>query len=400
MVGKRLGDTGDRGSPAKPRSSVGGFRPDAVAEAYAHFLAGDRAASAGVVRGEVVESWERSLRMVAPLLLDHAPVLDGAAERWRTGRIASAFVPLASELTQIADDGDFVAAITDESGAIVWVAGGRTMRRRAERVGFLPGGRWDERDVGTNALALALRSRRPATVLATEHFAPMVHDWVCYSAPITDPVTGAAAGVLDLSTTLSRANPLALTTVTALARNLEHVLGAGPPRAEPALRLRTLGAGDVLIDGRRLPLPPRQVELVTLLSLAPGGLTLEGLHDRLHGDAPINAATTKAELSHLRRSIGDHLGSRPYRLLGEWDADHLAVLEALCTGRLDEALAMYRGPLLPRSCAPAIEEHRHVLSVAVRNAVIAAPTAARLATVRTAMPEDPYLAELAERFLG
>jgi hypothetical protein len=370
MVGKRLG----------------GFRPAAVAEAHAQFLAGDLAATAGVVRGEVIESWERSRRSVAPLL-DHAPVLDGAAERWRSGRIAEAFAPLASELTQIADDGDFVAAITDETGAIVWVAGGRTMRRRAERVGFLPGGRWDERDVGTNALALALRSARPATVVATEHFAPMVHDWVCYSAPITDPATGSPAGVLDLSTTWSRANPLALTTVTALARNLEHVLGATTTRVEPALTLRTLGAGDVLLHGRRLALPPRQVEIVTL----------QVLHDRLHGEAPISPATTKAELSHLRASIGDHLVSRPYRLAGGWDADHLAVMEALCTGHLDEALGLYRGPLLPRSSAPAIDEHRHVLAVAVRNAVIAAPTAARLATARAAMPEDTYLRDLAER---
>jgi len=202
--------------------------------------------------------------------------------------------------------------------------------------------------------------------------------------------------VLDLSTTWPRANPLALTTVTALARNLEHVLGAGPARSEPALRLRTLGAGDVMLHGRRLPLPPRHVEIVTLLSLAPGGLTLEALHDRLHGDSPVSPATTKAELSHLRASIGDHLASRPYRLVGEWDADHLAVMEALCTARLDDALGWYRGPLLPRSSAPAIEEHRHVLAVAVRNAVIAAPTGARLAAVRTAMPDDPYLREVAE----
>jgi hypothetical protein len=188
--------------------------------------------------------------------------------------------------------------------------------------------------------------------------------------------------------------------VTALARNLEHVLGTSATRRAPALQLRVLGAGDVLLRGERPRLPPRQVELLTLLSLVPGGLTLEALHDRLHGETPISAATTKAELSHLRRSIGEHLASRPYRLTGDWGADHLAVMEALCTGDADRALSMYNGPLLPRSTAPAIEEQRHVLGVALRNAVIAAPTAARLAAARTAMPEDPYLAELAEHFDG
>lgn len=380
MVGKRLG--------ADP------FQPSAVGRAHAGFLAGDREALAGVVRSEVAESWERSRRIVPPVL-DHAPVLEQAPERWRSGRMAAAFGVVGDQLVQVAEDGDFVAAVTDETGAIVWMAGGRTMRRRAELVGFAPGGRWDEEAVGTNALALALRTGRPSTVLATEHYSPIVQDWVCYSAPIHDPVTGARAGVLDLSTTWTRANPLALATVTAIARNLEHAFAAAVP-APAGLRLRLLGGGDVLLGGERLLLPPRQVELLAILGLAPGGLSLEVLHDRLHGERPVSPATTKAELSHLRRVIGGHLASRPYRLHGEWEADHVSVLDLLAAGRLDEAVERYRGPLLPRSTAPAIEEHRHVVAVAVRAAVLRDPSPSRLAALRRAMPEDAHLADLAE----
>ena len=32
------------------------------------------------------------------------------------------------------------------------------MRRKAETVNFVPGGRWDEASVGTNALAIASRT--------------------------------------------------------------------------------------------------------------------------------------------------------------------------------------------------------------------------------------------------
>lgn len=376
------------------------FRPADVARAHAGFLAGERSSLSGVVRSEVVESWERSLRQVAPAL-DHAPVLEDAPERWRSGPMAAAFGAVADELVQVADDGDFVAAVTDEAGAIVWMAGGRTMRRRAERVGFAPGGRWDEDAVGTNALALALRTGRPSAVLATEHFSPMVHDWVCYSAPINDPLTGARAGVLDLSTTWSRANPLALATVTALARNLEHAFAVGNVAvAAPALQLQLLGGGDAFLGGARLVLPPRQVELLAILSLAPGGLSLEGLHDRLYGELAASPTTTKSELSHLRRSVGDHLASRPYRLAGEWAADHLVLMDHLRAGRLDAALELYRGPLLPRSVAPAVEDHRHVVATAIRAAVLRDPTPSRLAGLRRAMPEDPYLAELAEAAAG
>lgn len=167
MVGKRLGADGQ------------GFEPRRIGWAQEQFLAGNRAPVDGIVRSEVAESWALSASQV-PVDLSHAPQVSDAVERWQAGPIARAFTPLADELASIAADGDFVAAVTDETGAIVWMAGGRTMRQRAEQVGFSPGGRWDEEAVGTNALGLALRTGRPSSVRATEHFAPMVHDWVCY----------------------------------------------------------------------------------------------------------------------------------------------------------------------------------------------------------------------------
>ena len=390
MVGKRLGDRADAGFVAP------GFEPGRVAEAQAVFLSGDRDSAQRLVRGEVLASWERSLRHLSPLI-DHAPVLDDAPARWRTGRMAHAFETVADQMVQIADDGDFVAAVTDESGAIVWIAGGRTMRRRAEQVGFLPGGRWDEAAVGTNALGMALTTGQPSAVRATEHFSPMVQDWVCYSAPIIDPLTGLPAGVLDLSTTWRRANPLALSTATSLARNIEHVLATQPlPVTRTALRLEVLGRSDALLDGRRLTLPKRQMELLTILALHPGGLSLEEIHDRLHGDHSASTSTTKAELSHLRRAIGAHLGNRPYRLDGVWSSDHADLLTALRTDHLDDAVAIYRGPLFPRSSAPSIEEHRHALAMSIRGAVISEPTPRRLAGLLSSMPDDPYLVELAQ----
>jgi hypothetical protein len=227
----------------------------------------------------------------------------------------------------------------------------------------------------------------------------MVQDWVCYSAPITDPATGLRVGVLDLSTTFRRANPLALSTVSAMARNLEFVLGAAP-QAPPAagaasLHLQLLGTAEVRLDDRVLSLPPRQIELLAVLSLQTGGLSLEQLHDRVHGDRPAAPGTTKAELSHLRRVVGLHLANRPYRLDGAWTADHAELRSALRGGRVDDALALYRGPLLPRSSSPLVEEHRHAIDVAIRTAVLTAPTRARVLSLLAITPDDPFLVELA-----
>ena len=61
------------------------------------------------------------------------------------------------------------------------------MRRKAETVNFVAGGRWDDESVGTNALDLANRLAQPAMVFSAEHYASIVHNWVCWAAPVHDP---------------------------------------------------------------------------------------------------------------------------------------------------------------------------------------------------------------------
>jgi len=347
------------------------------------------------VRAEVLGSWHRSAANV-PVGIDQAPVIDDAAERWQATPVALAFRAIEEELRSVAVAGDFVAAVTDSGGTIVWSVGGRTMRRKAERVAFAPGGRWDEAAVGTNALAMALRDNRPATVWSAEHYASSLHDWVCYSAPIHDPMTQLPCGVIDLSTTWRRATPLALSTVTALARLLDHALAGTAPgglMAGAGLQVNALGRGEVRIGGVTVTLAPRQIELLTVLTLFPDGLTLEQLHERLHGDRAVQPSTTKAEISHLRQVLGGHLLNRPYRLAPPLSADHLDVVTALRRGEVDRAVRAYRGRLLPMSESPTITDHRHVLDVAVRRAVLDAADPELTAALAEVMPDDDLVQE-------
>jgi hypothetical protein len=238
----------------------------------------------------------------------------------------------------------------------------------------------------------------------------MVHDWVCYSAPILDPATGRFLGVLDLSTVWHRAHPTLLTTVSALARCVEYELatsdGTPPSRSAPdagsgsrragarsrptgesrlsavesvgdqtadgGITLRTLGSHAVLVDGVSVPVTHRQLELLTVLSLHPGGLSLDELTAHVYGDHTVSPSTVKAELSRLRHALGGRIGSRPYRLVGPVDADHGRVLEALAAGDLVTAVDHYRGPLLAFSESPDLAGWRNHLDVAIRDAVIGA----------------------------
>jgi len=349
------------------------------------WLTGVRDHSPGTaLRPVVASSWARSSATV-DTTLDVAPVVDpgDVAARWADSRFGRASRLILDDLTDLAAQGNLVAAITDEEVTIAWTAGGRQMARRAESVHFAPGGRWSEDAVGTNALALARLTGRPESVFSAEHFAPMVHDWVCYSAPILDPRTGRFLGVIDVSTIWSQANPALLTTVSALARCVEYQLATDrdalggrrepPGRTEDGLgdlALRTLGGADVRLGGDTVHVTPRQLELLVILALHPEGLSLDELTCFAHGDHPVRPATVKAELSHLRNRLGGRIGSRPYRLVGPVSADVVELVGDLASGDIRSAVARYGGPLLPQSDAPEITEWRMRVDVAVRDAAL------------------------------
>lgn len=357
--------------------------------------------STAPVRGEVLASWSRCAGEL-PVSLAAAPVDDGPdglrpSERWEASPIRRAAPELAAELGRVAEDGEMVAAVTDDAGRILWSGGSRFMARRAEQVCFTAGGRWDERSAGTNAPALALLTGEPASVFSVEHWCEAVHDWVCYAAPVRDGA-GRTVGVIDLSTTWQRAHPLALATVTAMARLVEAQLGMprpGPaPPSLPTLRVQALGRPHVTLDGTALLLPLRQLEILCLLVLRRHA-TLDELHEHLYGDRPVTTATLKAEISHLRRALGGAVASRPYRLEAACEADFVLAVEALRAGRISEAVAAYNGQLLPASEAPAIIEHRYYVDVALRNALVRQGSVADLLRFAEFHPYDDELVERA-----
>jgi hypothetical protein len=326
------------------------------------------------VRPEISTSWDRSAAATS-VELDAAPVDEGhdPVALWRNSRLRPAIEAVEDEIQELTNDRGFVAAVMDDNGRILWTAGSRHMRLRAERVNFAPGGRWDEASVGTNALALALDEDRPAQVFSAEHYAAMVHGWCCFAAPLRDPTSGLPLGVLDLSSTWERAHPMALATVRALALAAQAVLDAQlgvHPVADATTSVRVLGRREVSRSGMVVPLALRQAEIVALLALAPDGLTPEQLHDQMYGEEPVSITTTKAEVSHLRALLGGGITQRVYRLDPRIGVDAARLVEALRSGDTSQVASLYGGPLLAASESPMIREWREVLAVGVRDIAI------------------------------
>ena len=358
------------------------------------------------VRPEILSSWTRSGTSVSTDVRE-APLADESetAAVWRDSPLQVAVETVEEELRRTAEDGDLVLAVTDAKTRILWTYGGRVMRRRAESVNFVPGGRWDDLSVGTNALDLATRLAEPSMVFSAEHYAPMVHNWVCWAAPLHDPVTGKQLGVIDLSTTWDRTHPIGLATARVMARLIEsamprssyHPSALDDDTADPGLVMTLLGTAEVRLDGQRLLLNRRQTEVLALLALHPDGLSLDQLHAMLYGDQAVTFSTLKAEVSHLRSALGGQLGSRPYRLLMPvaTDVDH--VLSLLRGGHVGAAVEAYGGDLLPGTNSPALIELGEYVAVAVREALLADPQPE--AVLRYA-DLAPYDVEVVERCLA
>jgi hypothetical protein len=158
---------------------------------------------------------------------------------------------------------------------------------------------------------------------------------------------------------------------TALAEPLDDawVLTLIPERAvaRPQLRLRLLGRGARAND---LELSLRHAEILALLALHPDGLTAEQLALQLYGETG-NRISTRAEMSRLRKLLGDCLAARPYRLLAAVEADFLDVEARLAAGDLAGAFDAFTGPLLPESDAPRVVQARDELEGALRRAAFA-----------------------------
>ncbi|MEV5276828.1 GAF domain-containing protein [Streptomyces sp. NPDC051994] len=329
------------------------------------------------VRPLVAASWKRSARArVSPegaacVELDEEGVL-----AYRDGHPLARAMPVIRELTgAYASDGEHLAAVCDAQGRLLWVEGHPRIRGEAGRMNFVPGARWAESAVGTNAPGTALAEDRPVQVFTAEHFRRPVQRWTCAAAPVHDPRTGRLLGAVDLTGGDGLAHPHSLGFVQAVAKAAECQLALlAPPPVGEAVCLSALGRDEALLvaDGRKLRLSRRHSEILVLLARHPEGLSGDGLLVALYEDEAVSPVTLRAELSRLRRLLGPELlASRPYRLTAPVEADFDTVARRLGSGAVAAAMTFYNGPLLPGSQAPAVVRLRRRLAGQVRAALLA-----------------------------
>ncbi|MFD4737399.1 GAF domain-containing protein [Streptomyces virginiae] len=329
------------------------------------------------VRAVIARSWRRCAR--ARLSPECAPRVELAGAELRSYREEhplARVMPLFRDLVgAFAAHGAHLLAVCDARGSLLWVEGEPATLRRAEGLGFVPGARWAESAMGTNAPGTAVATGEPVQVFGAEHFSRRVHPWTCAAAPVRDPRTGRLLGAVDITGGDGLAHPHSLGFVQAVARAAEaqlSLLDPEPPAA--ADTLAALGQDEALLvtAGRRLRLGRRHSEIMALLAHHPEGLSGEELTIALYEDESVSPVTLRAEVSRLRALLGASAPlSRPYRTAGRLEADFTILTRQLAAGAVSAALHHYPGPLLPGSNAPGIVRLRRRIEDQARAAVIA-----------------------------
>jgi tetratricopeptide (TPR) repeat protein len=372
--------------------------------AYSRLLGGETAGLDEVLRREERHLHEVQPRLARLLKSTRADLLLGEGrvrealeiyrELWRTNRQRHKASALANLLVRaLLECGEASEALEVAEAALALTSDLPAFYRRRARLAYGMALAWHDppRAIGVlEPLLSELRAPLLAERLAQAGlYLASAYQQIGEEARAAKALEDVAVGVRELSESGLRY----------LAGPLERFHGVfslfEPSRA--TLELQFLGEMTARLNGKPLRLRTRFAELLAVLALHPEGRTSEQLALDLYGERG-DARSVKVEIGRLRKQVPIH--SQPYRLGVSVRADFLELAEGLAEKRIDRALTLYHGPLLPISNAPAVVEHRDYLDEALRQAALHAGDAETLWILAERMQDDLELWEAALAALG
>lgn len=131
--------------------------------------------------------------------------------------------PFINQLYNFVKGSNFFAILTDEEGCILSVVGDEDILTEAFSLKMIPGAYMDEKNIGTNAMSIAISEKVPVQISGEEHYVKAYHRWTCSASPIRD-YDGNIIGCLDLTGYSEEVHPHTLGMVVAAVDSIERML--------------------------------------------------------------------------------------------------------------------------------------------------------------------------------
>lgn len=185
------------------------------------------------VRDIITASWRRAIEHRVDTD-EPDPVY--VADRDEESLLARTSAPILANLSDELAAHPVAILLTDANGLVVSRSStDRALNGGLDRVSLAPGFSYAEESVGTNGIGTALECQKSVLISGFEHFNSSLTDFECAGAPITHPIRGHLAGVLDLTSWTGTSGPLLLTLARTTAKRIEEAMLAGTGARELSL---------------------------------------------------------------------------------------------------------------------------------------------------------------------
>lgn len=131
--------------------------------------------------------------------------------------------PYIDMVAESVDDRDFIIVLTDNNGCILYIRGANKIRDELEKLNLKVGAYMDEKNIGTNAMSVAISDDRCIQITAKEHYVSIFQSLTCSAAPIHNS-KGEIIGTLNLTGKSNMKHPHTLGLVIFGVKAIENEL--------------------------------------------------------------------------------------------------------------------------------------------------------------------------------
>ena len=180
-----------------------------------------------LVSRTVAASWERCRAQDVRIQSNKAPLAQEAElfrHKAECAALVSAARPVFSRSSPLLGDADAMLILTDTTGLILDTQGDERVIENGREIHLEHGGRWQEGDIGTNAIGTAVAMQRPVQIHGPEHFCSEIQKWTCAASPVRHPSDHEVLGVVDISGPAEKFIPQSLALAVSISHHIEDNL--------------------------------------------------------------------------------------------------------------------------------------------------------------------------------